>query len=568
MLRRRSISSSKSASPIRNESPEEEEIQEFQGFVNQGLSGVERDREIPPPIHDVNVNIRMMNKGTEPHPSDLSGDTEENPSIQYDYTRRHPLGQILIAMLTENTKLAEKCNLKDMTISMDDMCRNFYNFQLQDKQKMKNNIMQTTAHLENSLIERELNSHIINQSIAPPQYFSSVPTLLTPKQRADCLKLIPIGSSKFNGSDKGMSILEFLHHLNTVQKNCNLSLPEFYEIILASTTGQAYLLVHSWIEGGESPETIYHNLLLHYDKRIHPEEARIKLMSYKAPRNVDLAKVEAHIQSLASRASSTMPAGPERIANYNMEVIQGLIRCLPTTSSRLVQSLLSEKSTRHGRGLTATELSRYLNTYRASIDTDIKEHGVDPREGVVKRQMYRAGNIGAKRNAVYGVRVTNGDSPLPRQSRTLQRPISPIFNQINQVSTDRFRRPGGNRTFGTNPNQSMKKAWDDKYGIRNSRIQNKSGMQDGRRMGYSMRRPFTPSKNSNNSNYCSLCGSKSHLAIDGCPNMKSDSGQVVSILPSKDTCNSCPAFVNPRLSHPSYLCPYRKTGPWGNKNRL
>jgi len=515
-------------------------------------------------LHDVDVCVIEG-----PHPSGLSGDTNENPSIQQDFTMKHPLGQILIAMLTENTKLADKCNMRDMTISMDELCRNFYNYQMLDKQRIKNNILQTTSNLENSIIERELNSHIINQSIAPPQRFSQVPTLLTAKQRADCMKLLPIGSNKFSGTDKGTSIVEYLHQLNSIQKNCKLSLQEFYDIMLGSTTGQAYLLIHSWIEGGETPETIYHNLLLHFDKRLQPEEARMQLMSYKAPRNSDLARVEAKIQGLASRASSNIPAGPSRIASYNVEVIQGLIRSLPLNSSLIVQNLNNEKSARLGRGLSAAELSRFLNTYRHSIDNDIKSNGIDPRfQGVAKRPVSRVGKDGS-RNAVYGVRVTSGDDPLPRQTRIQQRPISPHFCQINQVSANKFRRPGGNRIFGTSPN--MKRAWEDKYGIGNSKVQPKVGMQNynGRRMQYqNNKRPYNNNKFANNpkdDNYCSLCGSKNHLAINGCPNMKSDSGQIVQILPSKDVCNACPAFVNPRLSHPQYLCPYRKTGPWGNK---
>jgi hypothetical protein len=219
----------------------------------------------------------------EPHHAALSGDTTENPNIQYQFTQKHPLGQILIKLLHENTKLAEKVHLKDMEISIDDLCKNFYNAQLLEKQRMRTKIMQTTSNLENALISREMNSHIINQSIAPPQHFSPTPTLLTPRQRADCMKLLPSGSNKFNGSEKGTSIVEFLHHLNMIQKNCHLSLPEFYEIMLGSTTGQAYLLIHSWVEGGDDPETIYHNLLVHFDKRLQPEEARIKLMNYKAP---------------------------------------------------------------------------------------------------------------------------------------------------------------------------------------------------------------------------------------------------------------------------------------------
>jgi hypothetical protein len=39
--------------------------------------------------------------------------------------------------------------------------------------------------------------------------------------------------------------------------------------------------------------------------------------------------------------------------------------------------------------------------------------------------------------------------------------------------------------------------------------------------------------------------------------MVDGSGKVVQVMPCKDTCPLCPPSVNPRLSHPSYLCPYK-----------
>jgi hypothetical protein len=560
MFKRKTPSSSKSTSPVPSE------------FYNEAenIETMETE-ESHPRHHEVNVDVQVTeNDDMEPHHAALSGDTTENPSIHYQFTLKHPLGQILLNLFEENIKLAGKCNLKDMAMSVDELCRHFYNAQLMEKQKMKTNISQATSKIENTLITRELNSHIINQSVAPPQHFSPIATLLTPRQRADCMKLLPTGSSRFNGSEKGTSILEYLHQLNTIQKNCHLSLPEFYEIMLASTTGQAYLLIHSWIEGGETPETIYHNLLLHFDKRLQPEEARMRLLNYKAPKNTDLAKVEALIQSLASRISSCIPAGPSRTENYNMEVIQGLIRSLPLASKIIVQNTYNEKSASMRRALTASELSQFLNIYRPTIDSDIKLNGIDPREGVARRQPFRVGNVGARKNAVYHVGVTNGAAPLRQRTRTQQQPTpSPMYGQVSQVTQFRKNIPGGNRTYGynnnnNNSNSSMRKAWDDKYGTRNSRVQNKSGMQNNRRPGNPQRRPFNNNRNTQN-HYCSLCGLKTHLAISGCPNMRSDSGAPVSILPCKDTCNACPPFVNPRLSHPAYLCPYRKAGPWGGK---
>ena len=500
----------------------------------------------------------------DPSHNDLSGDTLKNPTIQMQFTQKHPLGQILIKLLHENTKLAEKCNLKDMEMSVEELSKNFYNAQLMDKQRMKTKILQTTADLENALVAKEMNSHIINQSIAPPQHFNPTATFYNARQRADCMKLLPSGSNKFSGSEKGSSVLEFLHLLKSVQKQCMLSLPEFYEVMLASNTGPAYLLLHAWIEGGDDPETIFHNLLLHFDKRLQPEDARIKLMSYKAPRNSDLAKVEAAIQSLASRAASNIPAGPSRTANYNMEVIQGLIRSLPTTSSLIVQNQNSEKSARLGRSLTAAELSRFLNIHRHAIDKDIKQNGIDPREGFSKRQPFRAGNSGAKRNTIYGVR-TNGTAPFHRKPQMGKDSLSPRYGQVSQVSQFRRNTPGGNKSFGNyqnnNNNSTMRRAWDDKHGIRNGRVPNRNS--DGKFSNYK-RKPFNlKTANDYSRGYCSLCGKKDHRAADGCPNMKNDNGSVVTIMPCKDTCNACPNNIPVRLAHPEYICPYRKAGPWG-----
>ena len=562
--KRNTPSSSKSASPVPLEFESDHNDMGEDSIVNENIN-------FSPPI-EVNVNVNV-NEEPEAMPSALSNDPTENPSIHYEYTQRHPLGQILMKLLHENTKLAEKVHLKGMEMSVDELCTNFYNHQLSEKQKINSKIMQTTANLENSIISKEMNSHIINQSIAPPQHFSPVPTLLTARQRADCMKLLPMGSNKFSGSERGTSIVEFLHMLNMIQKNCNLSLPEFYEIMLSSTTGQAYLLIHSWIEGGDDPETIYHNLLVHYDKRLQPEEARVKLMNYRAPRNSDLAKVEATIQGLAARAATNVPPGPSRTANYNMEVVQALVRSLPPASSLIVQNTKAEKSARLGRSITAAELSRFLNIYRHTIDNDIKAHGVDPREGLAtKRVMFRAGNNGARKNSAYGVRIDRyGEAPTHHKSQASQVPNSTNYGHIYQVSHN----PGGSKSPRQlaeikRQNAEMKKAWYEKYGDRiEKQAQNTSGRFNNRQRGSFQRKPFRTGSNftpqGNSRHYCSLCGKRDHTAISGCPNMKSDSGAPVSILPCKDTCNACPPYVKPRLSHPEYLCPYRKGGPWGKQ---
>ncbi len=65
--------------------------------------------------------------------------------------------------------------------------------------------------------------------------------------------------------------------------------------------------------------------------------------------------------------------------------------------------------------------------------------------------------------------------------------------------------------------------------------------------------------NGNGKRSCSLCGQFSHK-FDTCPNMVSDSGKRIPVIPSQDTCARCPPSVNPRLHHNAAICPFRKGG--------
>jgi len=80
-----------------------------------------------------------------------------------------------------------------------------------------------------------------------------------------------------------MSVLEYLFSLNLMQKQCNLSKAEFMQMMLASTTGKPHIYLMRRIQEKDDLSNIYHNLLLHYDKRMEPEEARIKLYALRHP---------------------------------------------------------------------------------------------------------------------------------------------------------------------------------------------------------------------------------------------------------------------------------------------
>ena len=142
--------SSRSASPAANE------------FENQGyhtdqdaddISVISVGEDVPPPIHVVGLeNPQDDDVGA----AALSGETDLNPEIQFRYASNHPMGSILLKLLNENMKLAEKIGHRQMDLSAQELCTQFYNWQISEKQKIKNRIMQTTAGLEDFILAREI----------------------------------------------------------------------------------------------------------------------------------------------------------------------------------------------------------------------------------------------------------------------------------------------------------------------------------------------------------------------------------------------------------------------------
>ena len=544
-----------------------------------------------------NIEAPLPGCSRDPDHADLDADSVFNPNIHYEFTRKDPMGSIILSILGELTMLANKSN-KTMSADIDDICEKFHNHQISEKQKINRRILQTTADLERSMIEKELNSHSLNQTVEAPMHFSPTPTLQTPRQTADCLKLLPSGSHKFSGAANSLSIVEYLYNLNQVQEQCNLSMDEFLKAMLASTTGAPYTYIMGAVKNNEDPANIYHNLLIRYDKRLQPEEARARLYAYRIPRSATLAEAETHIHELATQATSSLPEGPSRAIACNHEEVQALFRALPPQSATLVRNLYSHLSTRLGESATASDLSRLLNTYRHTIDQDIKMRGGDSRRPFEPRKFFnRTSNPAAKSRKYTSYGVTQTGSPAATGIRTGQPPASTGQGASNSWQPRPFRRPGqfpGSQFRPYRPNNFRSGTFN--AGTNNS---GRNGISQIRRGGLSSRgrRPssnFTGRTFGNGSgfgnnqgnrdrtgrvekrtgvsfrgksrDYCSLCGKQDHKAVDGCPHMVSDSGKVVPIMPCKDTCPVCPSHVRIPLNHPSYVCPFRVPhGPLSNK---
>jgi hypothetical protein len=456
----------------------------------------------------------------------------------YDRTEKDYLGKILLNLFKDQTQLAQKCNMKGMCTNINEFC-DYFNGYLQineEQRKLQNE--QSQSEMEHRLIQKQLNSHLLNQAIRPPAYFSSTPIMNSSIARtADIHKLFPNTHHKFSGLAKdNLSLLEFLNSMNAAQAQAKLSENEFKDMLLACTTGEAHQFLVDWLDSSqEDVASTYHQLSLRFDVRTSPEEAKVELFNYKAPKDKTLAQVESHIMNLSYRANSIFPAGEARTTAHNLDTCNTLIRCLPPVSSATVRKEYADLSTKLGRICTATELSRGLHTARHAINKDIQMHGADPQRA------YRARNISKGKSgrfhANYGLDIYT--SPIRANSSYSTQAVRP-------QPTRGAKQTSSGRRGNTHRN------------IPHRHFASRGGHVRGASKRGHDRRP-------NNKKSCSLCGQYSHCLPNTCPNMRNDNGNLVRLHPIQGTCPQCPGMKKNSLHHPSALCPFRPLGPLHKK---
>ena len=482
----------------------------------------------------------------------MGADIDPPLAASIKFTKEHPIGAILIKLAQDNTALAKKTNLRGVETNINDLCTSFHTAIQLDKADLENKMIQKHADIEQSIIDKDLNSHKLNSTVQPPEYFSPTPKINTPAKLAEVLKLFP-RNLKFSGSkqENSMSIIEFLNTLKTAQEQLQLSEKEFIDRMLACSTGHAHELILEWRANGEDIPSIYHSLLVNFDKRLAPEDAKNQLSSYKIPKNATLAKAESHIMVLAGRTASALPEGPSRTAYYNMEAKNAIISALPPTSSGLVSNLYHQLSAKLVRAATFAELSRAMNVYRVTIDKDIKLNGGDNtfrNKNISNTRPKTTGISSRKKFVTYQMSAINAS-----RQRIDGQKYAPKIHQNNPTSyTPRpanISRPFYNKSSSnysaSNSRNNMRKATP-AHGKDGKFLKNRLGSSHGTNSG------------------CSLCGLQGHRSKD-CKYMQNDSGKKVDIIPTYGTCSHCPTRVHPRLHHPESLCPYRLGGPLHGK---
>ncbi len=541
------------------------------------------------------ADIEGRGEGDQGDISEIAGGLDESGIDQpfdyhYQITNNHPLGRLLLKNLSDLTNIAKKTNTKECEVNLKDFCYEFSSALDLEKEQLDERIRQNNEKFEKSLIEKELDSHKINASFTPPTEWGKHPTLTNLAKITAANKAFP-GMSKFRGHPREgfLNIIEFFTVLRNAQEQCKLSEKEFIEKMIIASTGEAHEIISYCREQAEGVSDIYHSLLMRFDDRISVEEAKSRLLSFKATKSMNLARVQSQIMIYANRASAQYPVGPSRQNYYNLESCQALIKALPTNSQNIATTTYNSLTARLQEAPTYSVFTRALNNHRTIMDKDIRQYGVEPNR-------FNAGRY-------------NNNNKRPRNSpqsytRNTRKPnysaYSVTLSSAGAEASGRtpyqnFAKPKNNN-FGNN-NNGYKQKFNNNYqsanftplntngrgfqGSRGGGLQRNNFRKNNSQRGKSPGRPtnnfnrnkrgsFTNNRvgfrSNNNNPSCSLCGYKNHKATD-CRNIRDDSGNIKQIIPTMGVCNLCPKFITVRLHHPEIYCPWRYPHGILNKNR-
>ena len=465
--------------------------------------------------------------------TNMPTDSAEMPDFYKNFTLSHPLGNLLIRITSMNEELCKKNNIKNHDLpELSHLCEQFTAAIKMERNKVASKVNKAAINLEDNILMKELNFHNINTPVKPPTNFSQVPVITSPSKMAEVLKTFPTKSSqRFCGTSNGVNILEFLNSMNTSQAIMNLSKPEFLQVLLKCTSGKVYSLVLECIGYDHDIPDLYHSLLTLYDNRISSSTARRILMTYKAPKNLSITKIQSYILEMASRVASQLPIGKSRTSMFNIEATNALVRALPHYSSTLVTNVMNTLAAKLERTPTYVELTKALTKYMDSINLDISRNGV-PSVGKYASQYEKYENNHSKpRHRVYA---------LNRPSRDMNRKYQ--NNKFNPTS--RNYRPQKNREQPRTRNNHVNSMKTNKYrdSPKNEMVYNMNQNNNQRQQRYFK------------GLYCSLCGANNHSADQICYRMKDATGRVVETVPTYYPCNLCLQKLGKKLYHPENVC--------------
>ena len=489
----------------------------------------------------------------------------ENPSR--DFAASHPLGKLILDLTCQTRKLQKKAGIIPDELQLQEICEAFHKGMLLERSTATEAMRATTEDIEANILKREMNNyHNLNAVVKSPVKYSDTYQLINPDKVKLAAQLFPYTkqSLKFSGKRDGVSVLEWLSSLTNAQAVVLLHKEEFKDALLKSTAGPVYTLVQNYISYQYDVPDIYASLIMLYDNRLSPAEAKKQLAAYKATKNSNLTRVQSQIMDLASRVASSLPEGPSRTNCYDFEACNALIQGLPHNSSVMVSNLYNKLSAKLGKAPTYCELCKALTKFHDTITQDIKQFGAHPRQPQEARPDPRG------RPATFNMN-SKKDSHNPRapRTRTQSYPASPPPT-VHMSSSNRFQ---SSRNYA--PPMRNRPSFPARSGRVHALAQrtynrpNNNYRADGNRSGNGFRRnfqtnqgaPYNQNKGFNGRKYCVLCSASNHYANEGCKMMVDDNGVRRYVIPSYAKCKECFEKTNKSLYHPAEYCLLRPAFP-------
>lgn len=287
---------------------------------------------------------------------------------------KDPIGRHIQLILADLAKLLARKGIRSTT-DIESLSRDFHQKNLQEGLKI-NSIHEAIKDIKAGEATTE---NIYELKIEPPQYFSNLPQL-SGEKLMDAIRLFPGFDSKrrsFSGvrDPTATTVCEFLLAMNNAQAKCNLSKPEFLEMLLSGTTAVAHSRLLTWLQLNHTVRQIYALLLSMYDDSIPPHVAESRLKHIKGSTQDTSCKLENEIMELATAACMSLPPGESRQLIMNYWATSSFIDSLPETSRAFVSQEFRKQAGKLGKLPSFVQLTSLINAHRPDIDRDLKRNG-------------------------------------------------------------------------------------------------------------------------------------------------------------------------------------------------
>ena len=499
--------------------------------------------------------------------------------IHFRNTATDPLGRMLFELTLQVRRICKKIDVpygKDPEETCEEYSDHLDGLSRHIQDKVVTTVseaVKTAIKVQNELKLRNcFKDH--TETLFPPRFYAPQDILTSDHKQNNANGYFPL-RPKFSGNG-AIALTEFLRNLNMAQEKVVCSEREFKEYILRCTTGIVFEDLATIVDGGGTIEDMYDNLINNYDTRKPPSKAKEELEQYKPAPNATLQAVKSKIMSLGQRAK-LMYAEKARTDSYNFDTVHALLRSLPKASYQRGFETYTQLTQELDAMPTFKQFTDALTPQQPVIDLNYKLEG---SKRVATTEISRQGKTfnpnpfrraePFRKHGRAKIQQINSRAPPAYDNRNKDRQVS---------SSNQHRSPSYNQGPRKGSRNDVENSFHDPAGWKDTRSyvgrgfkqhvrphanegRNNYQKQSGRFEVKNDRHGFSNKRGNSNTTelgargklHCSLCGSSTHAAAQGCFQMRNDAGRLVFCPPSQGHCARCEKEMGKVLFHPEEFC--------------